>query len=110
MQTFESWGQFWVLTGAVVGVSATVAALINTLATKALKRHKISNCNIHAEDMQTIQATNRVMLRCHDVTLQVLDKLARQEPTNGEIPAQREELQAFLRDELTKKRRANDSR
>ena len=109
MQEVQNWSQFWILTAAVIGASTTITVLINSLANKALKKHKIHNCNVHAEDMETIQDTNRIMLKCHDVTLQALDSISKGEKPNGEIPKQREALQVFFRNEVTKKRRKDDN-
>jgi hypothetical protein len=104
MEAFKDWQQFWIMTGSVVAISSTIAVLINNIATRALKKHKETNCNVHSADMILIQETNRVMLKCHDIQLQALDKIARNESPNGEIAKQREELQDFLRNKVTKKK------
>lgn len=94
-----------------VGILA-ISASIKKYATEALQKHIETNCAEHAkvlktdkvkheEDLSAIKDTNRMMLKCHDVQLQALDKISRGESPNGEIKSTREDLHDFLRSKAT---------
>jgi hypothetical protein len=78
---FENWIQF------VISIFTLVVGIISAAA--ILK-------NITCKEIRAIQEVQCIMLQCHDVTLQALEKASKGEKCNGEISDQRRELQEFM--------------
>lgn len=105
IKIFEHWVQFVILMCSLIGGVFVVVIYLKKVATKELRTHikeQAATCTVHKKDLIIMKETNRIMLECHDATLQALDSIAHGRTVNGEITKQRERLKKHMLDQFFK--------
>lgn len=99
---FEETTKFIILLCTLIGSVVTVTLILKGAVIKDLAVHKKDFCTIHQSELVAIKRTNKIMLECHDVTLQALDHIANGKAINGEISDQRKKLKEHIIDSIYK--------
>jgi hypothetical protein len=105
MEILNNWFQFIAVIITLVLGFIGVGKYMKKIATRDLSAHierQSALCTSHKGEIATIKATTRMMLQCHDVTLQALDNLSHGRQINGEIAQQRKDLKAHMLDRFSK--------
>jgi len=105
MDMLYGWLQFVGIIITIVLGFISIGRYLDKIAKKDLRDYKERQtrlCNSNMIELADLKSTNRVMLQCHDVTLQALDNISKGKEVNGEVQEQRRKLKAHMLDKFAK--------